>query len=98
MVRSLQPTEEKMTISTKFALSAIALAAATAFANAQTTSHTQASPGASQYAPGQEQKTPGGARELSPGDRMNDTRTTTGRSSSNGASENSPGDRMNDKR
>jgi hypothetical protein len=37
------------------------------------------SPGASQYAPGREQKTPGGSSELSPGDRMNDTRGQGGR-------------------
>jgi len=31
-------------------------------------------PGASSYAPGQKQTKPGGASELSPGDKMNDTR------------------------
>jgi hypothetical protein len=54
--------------------------------------------GASQYAPGTQNSATTnsrGASELSPGDKMNDHRTT---GMSKGASELSPGDKMNDAR
>jgi len=86
-------------------LAAIVLAGSSAAGFAQTSS-----PGASGSAPGTRMNSPTatnpgatrGASELSPGDRMNDSRTVggvkTSPGSTKGASEFAPGDKMNDKR